>query len=96
MIFELRRIEGDVVGRIDRNSETDSFEDIRERAKLALMDCYEWDNHSFWPKSNYEFNNPENVVVISDKNEAIIFYNIYNMVADTKRYLTSRAHCKKH
>ena len=38
--------------------------------------------------------NPENIVAISDENEIVTSYTIYNMVADTKRYLTSCARSK--
>lgn len=94
MIFELRRIEGDVVGRIGWSSKADSLDDIRERAKATLRDCYEWDGRSFWPKEKYKFNNPENVVALSDENEILTSYTIYNMVTDTKRYLTRSARSK--
>lgn len=94
MIFELRRIEGDVIGRIGWSSKTVSLNDIQERAKSTLMDCYEWDDRSFWPKSKYEFGRPENIVAISDANEIVTSYTIYDMVADTRRYLTNRTRSK--
>jgi hypothetical protein len=89
--MEFRRMTGALISDRPWPANDRSIFELTAEAKEALSSFYEWDAHSFRPKTESAQNAPEEVWIVGNDSEIILKYSLSRLAAETGRSLSRSA-----